>query len=187
MNTITKPSLRTLFGAALAAVALSNTAPAAGQFGGGGGAGRQFFGLTGVAPGQFVRLNFTVIGPSQDDLQPRVCSVRLALFDADGAELVPVILPAEFNVPEGESRSRHFSRPPRTKGTLLVRAVVEGDPPTEADPPSPDVDPPSPDLPPCTVLSTLEVVDALTGRTTVVLPPAVHIDPPQPDLGSAAP
>src|SRR5262249_24952813 len=170
MNTITKTSLRALLGAAvLAAVALSNATPASAfAYGGGGGAGPslQFFGVTGMAVDAFARLNVAVIGPSQDDPVPRLCPVRLAFFSPDGTELMP----AEFLVPEGESRSLEFRRPPTAEGTLLVRAVVESDPPSEAQPPDSEV-------PPCTVLSTLEIVDGLTGLTVVLLPPAVQIDP----------
>ncbi len=183
MNTITKTPLHALLGVAAVTSLLASSAVAPYAAAQDRGDVRQeFFGLTGVTIGQFARLNVAVIGPSQDDLAPRLCPVRLAFFGADGAELMPAeFMPAEFNVPEGESRSLEFRRPLRTLGTLLVRASVE------VSPPDPDVSPPDPDLPPCTLLSTLEIVDALTGRTTVMLVPAVHIDPTEPDSGFTAP
>ena len=171
MNTFTKTSLRAAaLASLLASVAVAPDAVAQDR----GDLRQQFFGLTGVALGQFARLNVAVIGPSQDDLAPRLCSVRLAFFDA--VEGLPLIQPAEFHVPEGGSQSIELRRPPRAQGDLLVRATVE------VEPPEPDIGPPDSDLPPCTALSTSESVDAVTGRTTVTLPPAVHVDPPDPDL-----
>lgn len=138
----------------------------------------QYFGLTGLAAGQAARLNVAVIGPSEGAETPQLCRVSLALLNSNGGMLNS----ADAAMAEGDSRSLEYRRPLTMSGRLLVRATVAVNPddPT-INPEDPGINPADPNLPPCTMLSILEIVDVLTGRTAEVLAP-VFVNPDDPQI-----
>ena len=125
--------------------------------------------MVGVTADQVARINVLApsINPPDPDRPERACLVTLRVFDAEGR----LVADSEgLEVPTGQARSFEFPVPPGTDGRAQLRAVV-----LSANPPEPDM----PAGGPCPVVSTLEVYDAATGRTTILAAPAIN--PPEPD------
>jgi hypothetical protein len=133
---------------------------------------RQTFGLIGIAFGQTAQLNVVNVPPDPllppdpmvppDPIQP--VSIEMALVDGDGIILArrsAMLLPNE-----SASLSVNRNSLDRRGNRVSLRALVLIQPPDPMTPPDP-----------MQIISSLEVFDNLTGRTSVVLHPPDPLSP----------
>ena len=130
---------------------------------------RHLYGMVGLAAGQTVRLNVVNTwppGPSRDELPPGPIRVRLSLLDGDGRLLGTAR--AELTAGQSTSLDLDFARLGVDAQRVPVRAMVD-----VIWPPGPSADP---------GVSTLEIVDNDTARTSLFVHPAlIRGFNPQPD------
>jgi hypothetical protein len=145
---------------------------------------RHIFGMVGFTAGQSIRLNVVNTlppGPIREDaLPPSPIRARLMVLDASGR----LLSSRRVSLFPGEAQSLNFTFPVMDVVRLpavQVQARVE-----VMFPPGPTT-PPDPLTPPDPCVSSLEVVDTATARTTLFVSPAVirgfnpQPDPPRPE------
>jgi hypothetical protein len=123
----------------------------------------QTFGMVGLASGQIARLNVLNPGVPAPLATAALCPARLTFLDSAGN----VLKTESVSVLPGQSLSYDLNRDTDLTSTALrvqIRATIQMPPPAVA---TPTVQVVLPSL--CTLFPTLEVFDASTGKTQVIL------------------
>ncbi len=115
------------------------------------------FGMVGIALGQGARLNLVSTADPRE-VPPGPCKATLQFLDGQGSELLPAV---QVDLGVGEATHAEMIRG-RQSGRVQFRArALLSDPPNAV--------PPGPCAP---VIATLEVIDVLTARTSLLVSPA---------------
>jgi hypothetical protein len=144
-------------------------------------------GLLGLTRLQTARLNVVNLAPAEVGLPPNPCAVSLAFLDASGEPFqdrsgAPIARRADLS--PGESAWLELPGALAGAGRVPARRSFRG---------SVDVAPSPPDAPPnpCTdIVTTIEIYDRLTGRTSVATnpgPPTVDVQPGPPEAQPGPP
>ena len=132
----------------------------------------QTFGMVGLAEGQTARLNVLNPGVPSPAATGAMCSALLTFFDDQGASLKS----ATVTVIPGKSDSYDLDSDKDLKLAVNQRRQIRA---TIQIPPV--VPPPgslAPQFIPCTLISTLEVFDTITGKTQVVIVQTQYVTSP---------